>query len=651
MNKIGVFVCHCGRNIAGTIDIDKVVEAIGKYPGVAHCEDYTYMCSDPGQNLIKSKIKEKSLDSIVVAACSHSLHELTFRKAAQESGINPYLVEIANIREQCSWTHSDQEKATEKAIKIVRSIIEKARLNQSLIPVEVPVTRKALVIGGGVAGIQAALDIADAGYKVVIVERQPSIGGHMAQISETFPTLDCSQCILTPKMVQAAQHPNIELRVYSEIEDIRGSIGNYQAKIRTKASYIDNQKCTGCGLCSTKCPIKVGSEFDEHMGNRKAIFTSFPQAVPNRPVIDSEHCTYFLKGGKCRVCQTICPTQAVDFDQTDAVIEDTFGAIIVATGYELYPRTKLLEYGGEQYADVITGLQFERLLSASGPTEGSVKRPSDGKVPMRIAFISCAGSRDPEHHMQYCSKFCCMYALKHALLYKERVPDGEAVVYTIDVRAGGKDYEEFYIRAKEEQVICLRGKPGRIIKDGDKLMVWSSDTNSGRPVRISFDMVVLALAAVSSSGSGELAQKMKIPINAQGFFSEAHPKLRPVESLVAGFYLAGCCQGPKDIPETVSQASAAASKVVAMFNQEVLYGDPMVAFVDEDLCSGCKICITTCPYNAREFDENKNIVRVNEALCQQCGCCIAACPSNAAQQKNYTDDQLLKMMEAALGGE
>ncbi|OGC39006.1 hypothetical protein A2Y85_06560 [candidate division WOR-3 bacterium RBG_13_43_14] len=1103
MKKIGVFICHCGHNIAGTIDINKVMETIGKYPGVAHCEDYNYMCSDPGQNLIKAKIKEKNLESIVVAACSHTLHEPTFRRAAEEAGINPYLVEIANIREQCSWIHDDIDLATKKAIKIISSIIEKVRLNQALTPGQVPVTKKAMVIGGGIAGIQSALDIANAGYEVVLVEKTPSIGGHMAQLSETFPTLDCSQCILTPKMVEIGHHEKVELLTYSEVEEISGTVGNFKVKIRRKSPYVDWEKCNGCADCSKSCPVSiVDDEFECDLGMKKAIYRPSPQSVPNRftikktgwapcrvacpagvnvqgyisliragkykealalerqanpfasvcgrvcnhpcesdcvrsevdepiaiaslkryiadhgdyslnkqtptgdkiavvgagpaglscayflalkncrvTVYEAEnaaggmlvlgipefrlprdavkadidfiesfgveiktgvkigenysiealrseyravfiatgayeeikldvpgeelngviHCIDFLKkinsgekvmigkkvavigggnaaldaarvarrlgsdvtilyrrsrkempanyweveeaeaegikieflvapvkihgrekvqeiecvrmklgepdasgrrrpipvpnsefkvatdniilaisqrpkidwlpkefettkwgtlivdpvtlettvadvfaGGdlvsgpatvieavaagqkaaaaihakisgikidteaqpkarpdkeplqhlkrimrtrmpklnrekrngfdevelgydegaarheaerclncavccECRECETVCEPKAIDHRRADTFSEYEVGAIVVATGYDLYPVEKLVEYGGGKYQDVINGLQFERLLSASGPTNGEILRPSDNKVPKTIAFISCAGSRDPEHNLSYCSKFCCMYALKHALLYKERVPDSEALVYTIDVRTGGKDYEEFYIRAKEEKVIYLRGKPGRIVKENDQLAVWSTDVSSGRPIKVVCDMVVLAMAAVPSKGTIDLTRKMRIPVNQQGFLNEAHPKLRPVESLVAGYFLTGCAQGPKDIPETVAQASAAASKVIVMFNMGTLQTEPMIAFVDEDLCCGCRICINTCPYEAREFDESKNVVRVNEALCQQCGCCIAACPSGAAQQRNYTDEQLLKMVEAILG--
>jgi len=649
MSKVGVFVCHCGHNIGGTVDIPEVVKRIGEYPGVEHCEDHKYMCSEPGQNLIRKRIDEKGLDRVVVACCSPSLHEETFRQVAESTGLNRYLLEIANIREQCSWVHSDKAEATRKAITLIKTIIKKSLLNDMLNPPAIPVIPKALVIGAGIAGIQAALDIANSGYKVILVEKSPSIGGHMAQLSETFPTLDCSQCILTPRMVEVGLHRNIDLYTYAEVDEIAGFAGSFKVKIRKKPRSVDMAKCTGCGDCFEKCPVKVPSEFDCALSERKAIYVPFPQAVPNKPVIDRDNCLYFKKG-KCGVCKKVCETGAIDYEQEEEIIEEEVGAVVVATGYELYPVEKIPEYGGGKHEDVINGLQFERLLSASGPTQGKVLRPSDGKVPKRVAFVSCVGSRDPEHHMPYCSKICCMYMAKHALLYKDHVPDGEAVIFSIDVRTSSKDYEEFFTRAKDEAgVIYIRGKPSRIIKQDGKLQVWAVNTLNGKHLKLDCDMIVLSMATIPSEDALDLAKRLRISTNQHGFFSEAHPKLRPVESLVRGFYLAGCSQAPKDIPECVAQGSAAASKVLEMFSKKELLTEPLVAYVDEDLCMACKTCIEVCPYDAREFDEQKKIVTVNEALCQGCGSCVVACSSGATQQRNLADEQLLRMVEVIFG--
>jgi heterodisulfide reductase subunit A len=648
MKRIGVFICHCGINIAKTVDVEALTEEIKKYPGVVHAEDYKYMCSDPGQNLVVDAIKEKNLEAVVVAACSPTLHENTFRNASERGGINRYVCEMACIREHCSWVHDEKDIATRKAAHIIKSIVEKVKYDEPLEAIHVNVTKRALVIGGGIAGIQAALDIANAGVETILVEKDPSIGGRMAQLSETFPTLDCSQCILTPKMVEVAQHKNIRLITYSEVEEVEGSVGNFKVKIKKKAKYVDHDKCTGCGLCYEKCPIKVDSEFEENLGKRKSIYTPFPQAVPNKPVIDAAHCTYFLKPGKCRVCQIVCPVQAVDFEQKEEIVEEEVGAIVVATGFDLYEPEKLKEYGYGTIPDVITSLQFERLLSASGPTAGDVRRISDGTVPKRVVFIQCAGSRDKENHLEYCSKICCMYTAKHALLYKHRVHEGEPIIFYIDVRTAGKGYEEFYNRVTDEGALYIRGKVSKVYQDNGRIIVLGADTLTGKQVEVEADMVVLAMGIVPKRGSEEVVRRLKIQCDAHEWLTEAHPKLRPVESNTAGIFLAGAAQGPKDIPEVVAQASGAASKAIAILSQSEITFEPTIAGVDEDLCSGCGVCVGVCPYNARELDREKMVVKVIEALCQGCGSCSSACPSGAAQQRNLVDRQIVDMVTTAL---
>ena len=648
MKRIGVFVCHCGLNIADTVDVKKVVEDLSKHPSVAHVVDYTYMCSDPGQEMIKNAIVEKKLDGVIVAACTPNLHETTFRNAIASAGLNQYQFENANIREQCSWVHKDKNVATEKAIEIIKSMIVKLKLNQSLSAINIPITKKALVIGGGISGMQAALDIANSGYEVILVEKTSSIGGRMSQLSETFPTLDCASCILTPKTVEVGHHPNIKLITYSEVEGVEGYLGNFKVKIRRKPTYVDWDKCTGCGLCSEKCPTKVPSEFERNMGSRKAVYIPYPQAVPKKPVIDSVHCIYF-KTGKCKLCETHCPIGAIDYDQKETFIEENVGVIIVATGFDLLSKESVGEYGYGKYKDVIDGLQFERLLSASGPTAGKIKRPSDAKIPKDVVFVQCVGSRDPEHGMPYCSKICCMYTAKHALLYKHAVHDGQAYVFYIDIRSGGKGYEEFVQRAiEDEKIVYLRGKVSRIFKDGGndgKLIVWGVDTLTGKKIEIATDMVVLAMAAVPNEGVKELAKKLKISTDTYGFINEAHPKLRPVETLTAGIFLTGCAQAPKDIPETVAQASGAAARAITILSKPELEIDPLIAAVDEEICTGCGICVEVCAYEARKLHEIKKIAEVNEALCVGCGACISACPSNASIHKNYTKEQILRMIE------
>ncbi|MFN8210426.1 MAG: CoB--CoM heterodisulfide reductase iron-sulfur subunit A family protein [Bacteroidales bacterium] len=664
MSKIGVFVCHCGENISATVDCEKVAEAAGKYDGVVHSVDYKYMCSDPGQSLIKAAIAEKGLTGVVVAACSPRMHEPTFRKACAEAGLNPYLCEMANLREHCSWVHEKGEPTTDKATDLVRVLVEKVKKNTSLNAIKVPVTKTALVIGGGIAGIQASLDIANTGHKVILVEKEPSIGGHMSQLSETFPTLDCSQCILTPRMVEVAQHPNITLYTYAELESLEGFIGNFKAKIRKKSKSLDEKLCTGCGLCTTKCPVKkIPSEFNEGLGFRPAIYVPFPQAVPNKPVIDRKHCTYYIKG-KCKVCEIVCPTKAIRFDQADEIVEHEIGAIVLATGFTVKQPDFFPEYGFGKYPDVITGLQFERLASASGPTLGEIKRPSDGKVPEKIVFIACAGSRDPAKGIPYCSKICCMYTAKHAMLYQHKVHGGKSYVFYMDIRAGGKMYEEFVRRAIEDDgVNYVRGRVSRIYEKNGKLIVKGADTLLGAmPVDIEADMVVLATAGVANEGSESLAQKLHCSYDSYHFFAEAHPKLKPVETNTAGIFLAGACQAPKDIPESVAMASGAAVKVAALFSQNELTREPLIAVVNRQpapvysICVGCGLCLSTCPYQAIEWEEIKNrngetikkLARVNPGLCQGCGTCVAFCRTKAIDIQGYTHDQVYSEVMALL---
>ncbi len=647
MKKIGVFVCWCGSNIAGTVDVDKVVQEVFRLGGVAHAQSYKYLCSDPGQGIVEAAVREKDLDGVVIAACSPTMHEATFRKTIGRAGLNSYLCEIANIREQCSWVHkSAKEEATRKAIKIIGSMVEKVKLDEELHPIRSALIRRALVVGGGISGLKAALDIANSGYEVLLVERETSLGGRAMQLSRTFPDFDSAEEFTVPLMKEVAEHPRIRLMTYSELEEVSGHVGRFHVRIRSKASHVNHDKCTACGLCVRECPAEVTSEFDVGLGKRKAIYIPFAGAVPNKPVIDEEACLFF-KGERCEVCKKVCEPAAIDFDQKDMIVEDEVGAIVLATGFDLYPKEKVAEYGYGEYADVISGLEFERLNSPSGPTGGEIRRPSDGKVPKEVVFIQCVGSRDQERGMPYCSRICCMYAAKQTMLFKEKVPDGQAYVFCMDVRSGGKGYEEFVQRAQEEgRTLYLRGRVSRVFEDGGKIIVWGADTLSGKKIEIAADMVVLATAVVPRSDSKELAKKLRIATDEYGFFSEAHIKLRPVESQTAGIFLAGCAHSPKDITDSVSQAGCAASKVKALFAGEELVSEPMVAYVDEDVCAGCGICVAACPYEARVLHERKKIAAVEEALCQGCGGCVAACPNGASQMRNLTADQVLAMIDA-----
>ncbi len=661
MQRVGVFVCWCGSNIAGTVDVKTVAEALKNEPGVVFSTDYQYMCSQAGQDMIKEAVKEHNLTGIVVCSCSPRMHEATFRKTAAAAGLNPYMVEIANIREQCSWVHKDMQTGTEKAIILGKAAVAKVNLNTPLTPGESPVTKRALVIGGGIAGIQTALDIADAGFPVDIVETKPTIGGKMAQLDKTFPTLDCAACILTPKMVDVAQNENIRIFSYSEVSEIKGFVGNFDVTIKKNARYVKEDICTGCGACVEKCPMKkVPNEFNLGMDNRSAIYIPFAQAVPKVATIDPNACN-MLKNGKCGLCAKICAAGAIDYTQKDEYINEKYGAIVVATGFNPISMDKFDEFAYNQSKDVITSLEFERLTNAAGPTAGHLERPSDGKSPKTIVFVQCVGSRCDscaEKGKEYCSKICCMYTAKHAMLVRDKYPETEVYVFYIDVRTPGKNFDEFYRRAVEEYgVKYVKGMVGKVTPEGDKLKVQASDLIDNKQLHIDADLVVLAAAIEPDKSARPLATMLTASMDTNDFFTEAHPKLRPVESPTAGVFLSGACQGPKDIPETVSQAGAAASKVIGLLAKDKLTGNPCVAHSNELMCNGCSSCERVCPYGAITYEDKefrmpdrttkvRRVAVVNPAVCQGCGACTVACPSGAMDLNGFASNQIMAEVDA-----
>jgi len=651
--RIGVYVCHCGVNIAATLDAEEVAKYAGTLPEVVLSRDYVFMCSDPGQDLIRKDIKEHNLNRVVVASCSPRLHEVTFRRVCESAGINRYLFEMVNIREQCSWTNSDIKANTEKAKALIGAAVRRVHYQEALEVKEAPYNPNTLVVGGGIAGIQAALEIANSEHKVYLVEKDPSIGGHMIQLDKTFPTLDCSQCILTPKMSEAGSHPYIELLAYSEVEEVSGFVGNFKAKIRKKARYVDEDKCTGCGVCMQKCPYKTDSEFELGLAQRKAAYIPFPQAIPNVATIDSELCVYIKsEGQKCGACIKFCESKAIDFDQKDEVVEVEVGSVILATGFNLMDPGLIPQYGYGKYDGVVTGLEFERMVSPTGPSEGKIKL-KDGREPESVAIVHCVGSRDKNYH-EYCSRVCCMYALKQANYIKEELPNADVYQLYIDMRCFGDGYEEFYERLSEKGVNFVRGKVAKITdqaisdEEKDRLVVVAEDTLVGSMIRIPVDMVILCNALEPQADAGEVASLFTINQKATGFFLERHPKLDPVATPTEGIFVAGCCQSPKDIPDTVAQASAAATRVLAMISKGRITLEAAVSAIDEEKCAGCKTCLALCPFSAISYDEEKEVCRINEALCKGCGVCAGACPSGAITARQFTNDQILAQVEGVL---
>lgn len=645
-NRIGVYVCHCGTNIAGKVNTESVAEFASKLPGVTVARDYKFMCSDPGQDMIIEDIKQMGVNRVVVASCSPRLHEKTFQKALARAGENPFHFQMTCIREHCSWVVEDPDEATAKAKKLVAAAVMRVNRHEALYSRQESVHPDVLVVGGGIAGIQAALDVAKSGHRVHLVERSPSIGGHMAQFDKTFPTLDCAACISTPKMVAVAQDPNINLLTWSEVEKVEGFVGNYTVTVNRKPRYIDQDRCTGCGLCMEKCPTKVISDFEEGLSKRRAIHRNSPQSVPNTPVIDADHCRT-LNGKKCGVCEKLCPSAAIDYDDEARPLTLEVGSIILATGYDAMDPTPLKQYGYGQFDDVYTALQFERLNNAVGPTGGKIVK-KDGQPPRKVGIIHCVGSRDENHH-PYCSRVCCMYALKYAHLLKDKVGhDVEVYNFYIDLRCFGKGYEEFLNRVQKEGVRFIRGRPSEVSQRDGALIVHAEDTLSAQVLEVPVDMVILCTAMESRTDASETARTFGISQGTDGFFLEEHPKLGPVTTATDGIFLAGSCQGPKDIPDAVSHASGAAAQAIALAASGTVEISPTTSHIDPDICIGCRACIELCAYSAIEFDERRKVSVINEAMCKGCGACAAHCPSGAAQVKHFNQKQVFAELEGLL---
>lgn len=653
--RIGVYVCHCGTNIAGTVDVEGVAKWAAEkleHHGVVIARDYKFMCSSLGQELIQKDIQELGLTRVVVAACSPHLHEKTFRTACAKAGLNPYLCELVSIREQVSWVHTDKAIATEKSKAIVAGGVQRVIWHEALEPLRVPIHPTTLVVGGGIAGIQAALEIADAGYPVIMVEREPSIGGHMAQFDKTFPTLDCSACILTPKMVDVGSHPNINLMTWAEVTRVDGYVGNFQVTIKQKPRYIKTELCTGCGICQEKCPKKVVDDvFEAGLGNRKAVYTPFPQAVPKYPVLDRENCTYFIKG-TCKACEKFCPTNAIDFEQTEEFFQVDVGQIILATGYDLFDARRIPQYGYGRLANVLTSLEFERLSNAAGPTSGKIVLRDGKTAPKAVGIVHCVGSRD-QNYNPYCSAICCMQSLKFAHLVAERT-GAEVYNFYIDIRTPAKGYEEFYQRLLEEGTHFVRGKVAEISNaartpnEEGKLIVQVEDTLIGRQRRIPLDMVILSAGLEPRHDHRAVARLFGLGCSSEGWLIERHPKLDPVATMTDGIYIAGCVQGPKDIPASVVQGAAAAARALGKIQQKEISMEPVRASINQDKCSGCRICNNLCPFNAILFHGDRMVSEVNPALCQGCGTCVAACPAGAISGTGFSDNQILAQLDGLL---
>ena len=646
--RIGVYVCHCGQNISSVVNVSEVREYAESLPNVVLARENKYTCSDLGQSSIARDIKKHGLDRVVVASCSPRLHEIAFRDVLDESGLNPYLFEMVNIREQCSWVHPNNKKqATKKAKDLIRAAVARSTLLEPVDKIKKDVTKAVLVVGGGIAGITSALYLARVGIKTILVDKEPSIGGTMAKLDKTYPTLDCSLCTLSPKMVDVKKEENIRLYAYTDIVDIEGYVGNFNIRLRKKPRIVDEDKCIACGECAAACPVKVKDEFNQRMNERKAIYIPFPQAVPNSYLVDVENCLYF-KTRACRLCEKKCDKNAIDFSQKETYEELDVGAIIIATGFSLFDAKRKKEYGYSKYPNVVSNLDFERMLSADGPTKGKIKRPLDAKKPSSISFIQCVGSRD-EAFNNYCSAICCMASLKQAMQVKEKNPEIEVNVYYNDIRAAGKDFEEFFGRCRQRGINFLRGLPPEVVEDPDSgdLFIRSEDLNMGRVLEKKTDLVVLAAGLEPSASVERLCKNLHLNQSPDGFIMEAHPKLRPVDTNIAGVYIAGCAQYPKGIPESVAQGGSAAMAAAEIVLKDEIPMEATTAYVMKDKCSGCGLCVNVCPYDAIRLTK-EGVVKINEILCKGCGSCAAICPSSAIAQTHFLDSQINAQIEALL---
>lgn len=639
--KIGVYLCHCGINIASTVDIEKVREFAKTLPNVTVARNYQYACSDPGQDMVRNDIENLGLDRVVVAACSLRMHEPTFRKTVRSVGLNPYFFEMANVREQCSWVHPDKEEATKKAMDLVAAAVSKVSLNEALIEKEAGVIPAVLVIGGGIAGIQASLDIANSGFEVYLVEKSPALGGHFAQLNRTYPNLEETSSLLVPKLEEIRNHPLVHVSTQSEVEEVEGFIGNFKARIRQNPRYVNAEKCTRCRKCEEACPVRVPSEFDMGLAERPAIYLPSPYALTY--VIDWKNCL-FLQNGECGKCREVCPEGAIQFEEVGVEIQGDIGAIIVATGYDLFDPKEKPEFGYGRYKNVMTALEYERLISANGPTQGKIQ--IDEKEPQNIVFIQCVGSRDKTVGNEYCSRVCCMHTAKQAHLTKDLLPNAKITICYIDVRAFGKGYEQFYEGVQKKGIFYRKGIPSEIYERSGKLIVKAEDELLGAPYEEEADLVVLATGLTQRKDADRLRTILKLSQSPDRFYLEAHPKLKPLDTAMDGIFLAGVCQGPKDICDTLSQAHGAASRAtIPLFAGRVKI-EPITAIVDASYCAGCGLCEQVCAFRALKMDLYRKVMTVNEALCKGCGACNATCPSGAISLRHFRTEQIIAQIKA-----
>lgn len=641
MERIGVYICECGPNIKEVLDIDEVVRFSQTLSNVVLARSFGLLCSEDGKALIAAEIKEHGLTRLVIAACSPKEHEITFQNVLKDAGLNPFLLQIANIREQCAWITKDNADATAKAKAIVNAAVKRVVFHEQLEVMQIECRPDVLVVGAGIAGISAALTLAQKDRNVYVVEKAPCIGGKTARYEDLYPSLECAACVLDPLLDQALHHEGIEFLTFSEVQEVLGYYGNFTIKVTKKARFVNPDTCLGCELCFDVCPVSVKNEFNESLNDRKAVYIPYAGALPNIAVIDKTDCLYF-KNKACDACQKACPFGCINYEDTDRMVELNVGAIVVATGFDLFDPAKAPQYGYGRVENVYTSLEFERLLSSTGPTGGKILL-KDGSLPEKILFVHCVGSRSGKFN-EHCSGICCLYSLKFAYQVRQKLPGTSISMLYSDLCLAGKSGQSFCNRVSQKSDVKFHRmkKPDAVEINGKNKKIFIRYTDiSKASLTLEADMVVLAAAIEGTEDVRDLADMFDIPVGAQGFFVEEHPMLASVSTIKEGVFVAGCAQGPMDIQNAAAQGQAAAGKILQrLVPGEKLELEAVTARVDRDLCSGCKVCMKLCVYQAISCDDSAQQVSVNEILCKGCGLCAVSCPSGAIKSKHFTDAQI-----------
>ncbi|OGL39692.1 MAG: hypothetical protein A3C43_05360 [Candidatus Schekmanbacteria bacterium RIFCSPHIGHO2_02_FULL_38_11] len=657
----GIFLCSCSEEISKTINFDNLAEFLGSIPDVKVELVRHLLCQEPDLTFLAEEIEKNKYQKVIIAACSPQYITKIFEKSFLEKLVTLEYFEIVNIREGCAWVHIDNPSdALNKTKALIQVSLERARRNEKVLSRKIGIETKAVVIGGGTAGVAAAFELAEAGVKTYLLEKKPYLGGIAAKIGKVVPTDDCAMCTafmdsnnleICRKCIYRSRidaNDNLEIITQADVKKLKGSPGDFSVTFEASPRFVDIKKCILCKKCEEVCPVDGIKEFPYATNSRKAIYLPIPQAIPRGYMVERSLCP-----PECRRCEDICPTRAIDLNQKEEKREIRCGSVIVATGIEMFNPSPLKEYGYGRFPNVINQVELARMLDPDGPTRGSVVAPSTGKPAKKIVMVQCVGSRDKYH--EYCSELCCIFALKHANVIKERT-DAEVTVCYIDIRSHGF-YERYYLEARDKWVNFIKGRPSEITENPQtrELCVQVEDALLNQDLRLSADLVVLSAALIPSEGTQEISKTSNLNLNNYGFIKEYYGKNRSSETESIGIYVAGGASGPKNIPSSVAHAGAAATKALIEIKRQQAHRRLKVASVNDDLCIKCEICMKICPFHAVEgiFSDESPVLltkppKVNELVCVNCGQCSAYCPTGAIQAKNYNRESVFAQIEGIL---